>query len=63
MKTQIDVVPEQDVVKNLRTIRDQISLEIKEMTFEQERAYLDHLLSGKTNFTPREDISGSGNDK
>ena len=49
MITQIDLNTEKDVVKNLRLIRDQISLEIKEMTFEQERAYLDQLLADKTN--------------
>lgn len=35
---------EEGVVKNLRKIRDEISAEIKNMTFEQERAYLDKLL-------------------
>ena len=35
------------VVKDLRKIRDQISHEIKEMTFDQERAYLDNLLPKK----------------
>ena len=38
---------EQDVVKNLRKIRDEIRNEIKDMTFEQERAYLDKLLADK----------------
>lgn len=37
----------QDVVKDLRKIREQISNEIKGMTFEQERAYLDKLLTDK----------------
>ena len=37
----------QSVVQNLRSIRDQINHEIKDMTFEQERAYLDQLLAGK----------------
>ncbi len=36
---------QQDLVKDLRKIRDQISSEIKDMTFEQERAYLDKSLS------------------
>ena len=31
----------------MRNIRNQISSEIKEMTFEEERAYLDKLLSEK----------------
>ncbi len=38
---------EEGVVKNLRKIRDEISAEIKNMTFEQERAYLDKLLAAE----------------
>lgn len=37
------------VVKDLRKIRDQISHEIMEMTFTEERVYLDKLLSEKKN--------------
>lgn len=48
---------EQDVVKNLRKIRDEISSEIKDMTFEQERAYLDKLLADKDKSAPNK---GSG---
>ncbi|MEO6583861.1 MAG: hypothetical protein ABIO05_06030 [Ferruginibacter sp.] len=33
-----------NMVRDLRTIRDQISNEIKDMNFEEERAYLDKLL-------------------
>jgi hypothetical protein len=33
-----------DAIKVMREIRDKISLEIMDMTFEQERAYLDNLL-------------------
>ncbi|MDQ2862381.1 MAG: hypothetical protein M3R50_01810 [Bacteroidota bacterium] len=36
-----------NLVKDLRKIRDKISSEIKDMTFEEERAYLDKLLAGK----------------
>lgn len=43
---------EKDVVKNLRKIRDEISSEIKDMTFEQERAYLDKLLAEKDKPAP-----------
>ncbi len=43
---------EQNVVKNLRKIRDEISSEIKDMTFEQERAYLDKLLADKAKSAP-----------
>lgn len=46
MTTQTNNI-EKDVVKNLRKIRDEISSEIIDMTFEQERAYLDQLLAGK----------------
>ena len=45
-----------DVVKNLRKIRDQISSEIKDMTFEEERAYLDKLLSDKEKSSPNTSI-------
>lgn len=46
MTTQI-YNTQQDLVKDLRKIRDRISNEIKDMTFEQERAYLDKLLADK----------------
>ena len=46
MTTQTNNI-EKDVVRNLRKIRDEISSEINDMTFEQERAYLDKLLAGK----------------
>lgn len=41
------------LVKDLRKIRDQISSEIKDMSFEEERAYLDKLLSEKDRPTPK----------
>lgn len=34
-----------DTIKVMREIRDKISLEIMNMTYEQERAYLDNLLA------------------
>ncbi len=34
-------------MNDLRKIRDEISNEIKDMTFEEERAYLDKLLAEK----------------
>jgi hypothetical protein len=43
---------QQDVVKELRRIREQISNEIKDMTFEEERAFLDKLLSDKGKSAP-----------
>lgn len=51
---------ESDVVKNLRKIRDQISSEIKDMTFEEERVYLDKLLSDKGKSSPDTSIAESG---
>lgn len=33
-----------DAIKTMREIRDKLSLEIMDMTFEEERAYLDKLL-------------------
>jgi hypothetical protein len=33
-----------DAIKVMREIRDKLSLEIMDMTYEQERAYLDNLL-------------------
>ena len=41
MKTPTRSTPKQSMVQSLRSIRDQLSHEIKDMTFEQERAYLD----------------------
>lgn len=34
-----------DAIKTMREIRDKMSAEIMNMTYEQERAYLDKLLS------------------
>ena len=42
---------QQDLVQELRKIRDQVSNEIKNMTFEEERAYLDKLLADKDKST------------
>ncbi|MEO6232351.1 MAG: hypothetical protein ABJB11_24690 [Ferruginibacter sp.] len=50
---------EPDVVKNLRKIRDQISSEIKDMTFEEERAYLDKLLADAEKSSPKANITKS----
>ena len=43
---------QQDLVKDLRKIREEISREIKDMTFEQERMYLDKLLANKEKSAP-----------
>ena len=50
---------DQDVVGNLRKIRDEISSEIKDMTFEQERAYLDKLLAEKGKSAPNIGIAAN----
>jgi hypothetical protein len=50
---------QQDLVKDLRKIRDQISHEIKDMTFEEERAYLDKLLADKEKSAPKKSNTAS----
>ena len=50
---------EQGVVRDMRSIRDQISLEIKDMTFEQQRAYLDKLLLEKPKASAQQGVSAS----
>ena len=47
MKTQTKHKTPSGMVKAMREIRDKISNEIKDMTFEEERAYLDKLLKSK----------------
>lgn len=55
---------QQNLVKDLRKIRDQISNEIKDMTFEQERAYLDKLLADKEKTSRNKGMPGKmGADK
>lgn len=53
---------QQGVVKDLRKIRDQISNEIKEMTFAEERAYLDKLLADKEKSAPNMGLPKAGLD-
>ena len=46
MKTKTKSVEKTfDAIKVMREIRDKISLEIMNMTYEEERAYLDKLLA------------------
>jgi len=54
---------QQNVVKDLRKIRDQISNEIKDMTFEEERAYLDKLLNDESKSSHNKSIAVSGADE
>jgi hypothetical protein len=60
MKTQTNNEIRQGMVQDMRKIRDQINNEIKDMTFEQERAYLDKLLSTKTKDSDQNGIVKSG---
>ncbi len=52
----------QNLVQDLRKIRDQISSEIKEMTFDEERAYLDKLLSNNQPQAPNAALAITGLD-
>lgn len=54
---------QQDWVQEMRKIRDQISSEIKDMTFEEERAYLDKLLADKQKSALNRGIAASGGDE
>lgn len=56
MKTQTYSTVD-NIVKDLRKIRDNISNEIKDMTFEQERAYLDKILADKSKSTPNTEFN------
>lgn len=42
---------QENLVKDLRKIRDKINDDIKDMSFEEECAYLDKLLADSKNFT------------
>lgn len=53
----------QGLVKDMRKIRDQISNEIKDMTFEQERIYLDNLLAEKLPASAQQSIAAIAADK
>ena len=48
MKTQVTHKTTTGMVKAMRKIREEISIEIKDMSFEEERAYLNKLLAPKT---------------
>ena len=52
---------QQDLVKDLRNIRDQISKEIKEMTFAEQRAYLDKLLADNKKSAPDGSVPSTEN--
>lgn len=59
MTTQTFNTQPPDLLQELRNIRDQISNEIKDMTFEEERAYLDKLLAEKEKSAPNKSIAVS----
>lgn len=52
MTTQTEPQVQQNLVRDLRQIRDQLSAEIQDMSFEEERAYLDRLLANRKNSKP-----------
>ncbi len=51
---------QENLVKDLRKIREQVSNDIKDMTFAEERAYLDKLLADKEKSSPNKSIAASG---
>ena len=53
----------QGIVHDMRVIREQISHEIKDMSFEQERAYLDELLFEKKKASAQHRLGASGADE
>ena len=59
MMTTTTYNTQQNLVKDLRKIRDQISDEIKDMSFEEERAYLDKLLNEEKKSSPNKSIYAS----
>jgi hypothetical protein len=46
-----------NVVRDLRSLRDQLSQEIKAMSFAEERAYLDQLLAASKANRPEQSLS------
>lgn len=59
MMTQI-FNTQNDLVKDLRKIRDQISSEIKDMSFDEERAYLDKLIADREKPASDKTIAADG---
>ncbi len=51
---------QEGIVKDLRKIRDAINLEIKDMTFLEERAYLDKLLAEQDTASNEKNITAHG---
>lgn len=63
MTTQTYNTTQQGLVMDMRKIRDQISSEIKDMTFEQERIYLDKLLANKRPASAQHRLGNMGADE
>lgn len=63
MAAQTNSSIKQGMVQDMRSIRDQISREIKYMTFEEERAYLDKLLSEKKKISAQHRLDASRADE
>jgi hypothetical protein len=53
---------QQNLVADLRQVRDQLSAEIQDMSFEEERAYLDRLLANRKNSKPEHGPRADGAD-
>ncbi len=62
MITQTHSNENKGLVQEMRKIRDQISTEIKDMTFEEERAYLDKLLAQRNPGSIQHEVSDAGVD-
>ncbi len=54
---------QEGLVQNMRKIRDEISFEIKDMTFEQEREYLDKLLNAAKSDSAQSGVGVIGDDE
>ena len=62
MTTQTVSDGKQGTVREMREIRDQISREIENMTFDEERAYLDKLLAETKPDSARREYKNTGVD-
>jgi len=58
MKIEAKYKTTTNIVKAMREIRDEINFEIQDLTFEEERAYLNQLLASKVNNENKTRVSG-----
>lgn len=63
MRTPTNAYVQPNLVRDLRRIRDQFSAEIQDMSFEEERAYLDKLLAKQKNSTAERGHRANGADR